>query len=240
MSKQIPLTQNKFALVDDADYGTLAKHKWYASGNYACRDIWVDGKKKVLWMHRVIMNAPEGMDVDHINGNGLDNRRSCNLRVCTRAQNLKNMRKPSTNTSGYKGVSFNKQTGRWSAYYKLNSKKHSIGEFDTPEEAAAAYDVYASKHYGEFARLNATGVAVDFHKVRNRKYRNNTSGYRGVSFVRAHGRWRAVLSLNGTRLHIGYYETARDAAIAYNTEAVKHLGQLAKLNVVTDGPETRS
>ena len=112
--KKITLTQGKETIVDDDDYEILMEHKWYAHKSsrkkdkfYAERMAPVDsnGKQKIIHIHRVIINAPKGMQVDHINGNPLDNRRE-NLRICTNQQNGMNRGKPKDNTSGYKGVTY--------------------------------------------------------------------------------------------------------------------------------------
>ena len=93
--KQIPLTQGRFALVDDDDYDTLQQFRWSAGGKrgyYAVRNFYVNGKRMAELMHRKIMNPVDGLDVDHINHNTIDNRRE-NLRVCTRKENIANSRK---------------------------------------------------------------------------------------------------------------------------------------------------
>jgi hypothetical protein len=112
-------------------------------------------EKKPKWyrVHRLIMNPPRDMDIDHINGMRHDNRIE-NLRICTRQQNLRNMRAPDRNTSGFKGVSFFKRDGTWEAYLNYEGKKHRIGYFKNKIDAANAYNKAASIHYGEFARLN--------------------------------------------------------------------------------------
>ncbi len=102
-------------------------------------------------MHRVILKAPGGLDVDHINGDGLDNRR-INLRVCTRSQNLANQGTQARNLSGCKGVSWDKRTGRWITFISVNSKNHNLGRFDDLQTARAAYQAAAVRHFGEFAR----------------------------------------------------------------------------------------
>jgi hypothetical protein len=103
-------------------------------------------------MHRLIMNTPKGMDTDHINGDSLDNRR-CNLRICTHAQNQRNLKKILGNNK-YKGVSLFKKTQKWRARIQINRMGLHLGYFDTEEEAAKAYNEAAEKHFGEFSRIN--------------------------------------------------------------------------------------
>ncbi len=156
--KEIPLTKGQVALVDDEDYEALAKFKWHA---HKFSQTWCaarnvrgdDGVKRIVLMHRVIMGAPPGADVDHRNHNGCDNRRE-NLRVCTRQQNLRNQRKRAGKSSRLKGVSLCGQTGRWAAALKVGTKKVWLGRFKTEADAGAAYDRAAREHFGEFACLN--------------------------------------------------------------------------------------
>ena len=110
-------------------------------------------RRKTLQLHRLLMNPPKGMVIDHINHNGLDNRRE-NLRICTRAENSRNRGKQKNNTSGYKGVCWYKRDKKWRAQIKKDSKKIHIGYFDIIEDAARAYDAKAKELFGEFAHLN--------------------------------------------------------------------------------------
>ncbi len=103
-------------------------------------------------MHNLIINTPDGMEADHINGNTLDNRRS-NLRICTRGQNQRNRRGNLNGTSKYKGVSFKNENKKWVA--QIGFKKNMfIGYYKTEIEAALAYNEAAKKYHGKFARLN--------------------------------------------------------------------------------------
>lgn len=156
--KEIPLTQGKVALVDAEDYDWLNQWKWYASKQkngsfYAMRRIKENGKRFPVLMHRIIIKTPKNMETDHINRNGLDNRKY-NLRICTNSQNQMNRGKPKNNKSGYKGVYWNKKDKRWRAEIMVNQHLNFLGNFSMKEDAALAYNKAAIKHYGEFAYQN--------------------------------------------------------------------------------------
>ena len=160
MTKHIKLTQGKVALVDDVDFEWLDQYKWFCdkthSGYRAMRhNPTKNGKRKMVYMHREIMDASSGIQVDHINHSTLDNRRS-NLRLCTNTENTRNGRKRTNNTSGFKGVIWKKDHKKWAAQATLNGKHHHLGYFDDVIKAAHAYDTFAHKHFGEFALLNFT------------------------------------------------------------------------------------
>ena len=147
-------------LVDDDDYEEMSKFKWTVLKRgytfYASRHTKRGSISTSVFMHRAIMNCVhgDGKEVDHINNNGLDNRKK-NLRICTRSQNMQNGGLRSTNTSGYKGVSRNK--GKWCAEICIDRKKIIIGRFDSKVMAAKAYNRAALKYFGEYARLNDVG-----------------------------------------------------------------------------------
>ena len=151
-AKLIPLTQDKFAIVDNDDYGRLSKYKWYAIKTpktyYAARNC----RRKNIRMHRLITSAPKGLFVDHINHDGLDNRKT-NLRLCTRRQNNRN-RRPCDKTSKYKGVCWNKRAKKFMASICIDGKNKNLGYFDDQVDAAKVYDNAAKKFFGEFAYLN--------------------------------------------------------------------------------------
>ena len=155
MSKRIPLTQGQFTIVDDADFDWLNQWKWYAaratSTYYAVRKE--SETDKSIRMHRLLLNPPPGIESDHINGDGLDNRRS-NLRLCTRSQNNANRRKFSLCSSRYKGVSWQKRYRNWRARIWISGKEKQLGLFDDEQKAARAYNRAAIALFGEFARLN--------------------------------------------------------------------------------------
>ncbi len=157
MAKSIELTKGLVALVDDEDYIELSKYKWFASSNrythYAIRHLGTL-ERKVIRMHRLIVKAPDGMYVDHIDGNGLNNQRS-NLRLATKSQNNHHIVRHRKDTSSiFLGVTFRSRDGVWAAQITKNYKKVYVGEFKTQEEAARAYDKKAKELFGEFACLN--------------------------------------------------------------------------------------
>jgi hypothetical protein len=158
---EIPLTQERFATVDKEDFEWLSKFKWHAHKRgrtwYARRTVESEGLQKTDFMHRAIL-AHHGHDltvgeVDHINGDGLDNRKS-NLQVISHAENIRKSRTQSNNTSGFRGVSWHKRDQVWSAFIEVNNVRKYLGSFKSKINAALAYDEAARKYFGEFAKLN--------------------------------------------------------------------------------------
>lgn len=151
--KKIKLNNGMFALIDDEDFLEVAKHKWhFDNGGYArCQMKIGIRKQRPLLMHRLIMRPEKGLEVDHIDGNKLNNQKS-NLRICRRFQNSANRKLSKNNTSGYKGVT--RQGKKWIAQIGCLWKHTSIGSFDTAEEAARAYDRVARDKFGKYARTN--------------------------------------------------------------------------------------
>lgn len=152
----IPLTQGRICFVDEEDHASASQFKWYFDTGYAARAVYdkTTGKQRKQKLHRFITgDTPKGLEVDHKDGEKLNNRRH-NLRICTHAQNVKNKSLHKNNTSGYKGVSFFKPTGQWLVHIGVGGKSKHIGLFDQIEDAAKAYSQAASEHYGEFAKLN--------------------------------------------------------------------------------------
>ena len=164
--RKIKLTQNQYALVDDEDFDKLNCYKWCASYSkythsfYTVRAISIkNGEQKTILMHRIIMDAPRKLQVDHINHNTLDNRKQ-NLRLCTHRQNILNQKSHKVTSSKYKGVYLNKHKYKnivykyWKAQIVINGEKIYLGYFKTENRAAKAYDKKAKELFGKFALTN--------------------------------------------------------------------------------------
>lgn len=146
----VPLTRGFFALIDSDDV-EAAKGNWHVVGPMKNGDYYAKRtlpNRKDVYLHRVLKQSPEGMEIDHKSGNGLDDRQD-NLRTATRAENCRNGK--SCNSLGFKGVDKNKN--RFRAAIIVNRKKIYLGSYKTPEEAHAAYCLAAREHHGEFARM---------------------------------------------------------------------------------------
>lgn len=234
MTQKILLTnRSSFAFVDDADYALLMQWRWRLNNKgYVVRSETIGGKRVVINMHRVIMDAQRGQYVDHIDNDKLNNTRS-NLRLCTQSQNQANRRLHKNNTSGYKGVT--RRGSRWHARIEVNGKSIHLGYHDSALQASRIYDHAARRFFGEFARLN--------HPTRPRTQGDEArldailageqpvkplvrppapppvprakSSHRGVYWER--GRWRATITLQGRRRHLGYFLDEAAAAQAYQS-----------------------
>ena len=150
----IYLTQGKIALVSDIDYVYLNQWKWYCKKGYAARS---DRKNKcTIFMHHVIlkrMDLKNLKETDHKDGNKLNNQRK-NLRPATRLQNCRNKGQSSHNTSGYKGVLWQKDKLKWRVRLGMSGKQRHLGYSDNLRDAALMYDKAAIEHFGKFARPN--------------------------------------------------------------------------------------
>jgi hypothetical protein len=160
LSKKGKLAGKYISLVDDEDK-ILAELNWSPDSrlNYAKRSILRNGQWQIILLHRVVLSRKLDREllstelVDHIDGDGLNNRRE-NLRLATNAQNQMNRKIGTSNTSGYKGVYWHKSSQKWMARIGVGGRQKYLGVFDTPELAYEAYKKAATEIYKEFARLD--------------------------------------------------------------------------------------
>lgn len=155
--KLIPLTQGKCAIVDTEDYEWLIQWKWCTQKSrgcfYAVRNDWYDKKSHTIKMHRSILKAPINQQIDHINHNGLDNRKS-NLRIVSFSVNAQNSCLHKNTKSKYRGVYHQSDCKSWAARIGFNNETYHLGSFSSEIEAARAYDKKAEELFGEFAFVN--------------------------------------------------------------------------------------
>lgn len=150
MAKEIPLTRGKVAIVDDDWYEMLSLVRWNADKHGYAKSGWrVKGKHYGCKMHRLIIDAPKGYHVDHINGNTSDNRRA-NLRLCDSARNQHNSAKSIGLTSVYSGVHWNSANKKWIAQMNVGGKRKYLGSYDSEIDAAKAYNDAGIYYRGEF------------------------------------------------------------------------------------------
>lgn len=155
---EIRVGRSSVAKVDFCDFEIVSRYKWSKVGQEHCKYAQMQKRSQDsvhVKMHRLILDVPKGVVVDHINGDGLDNRRA-NLRSCSHGENLRNSRKHCKSSSAYKGVYWSKKECRWIAQLVLSGKKIYGGRFKHEEDAARRYDEMALDHFGEYAKLNFT------------------------------------------------------------------------------------
>lgn len=150
--KTIILSQGKKAIVDNKDFNYLNQWKWYYGGRgYAIRHSeMIKGKRDKIYMHRVIMNNPKDKEIDHIDGNRINNQKS-NLRICKRMENLHNQKVPKNNKSGYKGVCYLKNYKKWISYICVNNKNIYLGRFNNKIDAIESRKKADKLYYGDFS-----------------------------------------------------------------------------------------
>lgn len=230
--KRITLLRGQITLVDDADFVTLSQHLWhYVTPGYVVRNVHVgpDHRRHTERMHRVILGAQLGEVVDHINGDGLDNRRE-NLRLASHQENTWNQKKR-PGRSIYKGVSW--LQGMWGAHIRVDNVLMYLGRFPTQAEAAEAYNRAAIEHFGEFARLNDTSSPpLEDQPVvyTSTAQPRGSSQYWGVHWYNRGRVWRAQIQHKGRNLFLGVFELEEDAAHAYDKAARELHGDRAHLN----------
>lgn len=155
--KEIKLSQGKVTLVDDEDYVYLVQFNWSASkpgGSKYYRAVRMN-KNKLEFMHRVIMNTPDGLFVDHIDHDSLNNQKY-NLRNCTKSENNQNK----SSNKKYQGIYWDKANSKYKAQIMINYRQISLGRYSTAEEAALAYNKAAIEYYGSGAKINIVSNPV--------------------------------------------------------------------------------
>lgn len=227
MSVRIRLNRGDTLIIDERDYLSINKYSWTSNNGYVFRTKFDNGSAKRIYIHRHLTKAPDGMVVDHINGNPLDNRRS-NLRVCTHKENSRNRKKPNSGLlSKFKGV--RPRENGFEANVSTEGKTYYVGTFSSEIEAAIAYNQKATKLFGEYAMLNE--IPKEYLNVIPKPIRH-TSKYRGVLFHKRTKKWQASIQRNKKRTHLGYFDVEEEAAKAYNKKAVELYSERAKLNQV--------
>lgn len=220
----------KVALVDDEDYDRLSKYNWWCnSDGYAIR-IEYEGRKykRQIFMHREILQPSEGKQIDHINRNKIDNRR-CNLREVTPSQNQMNRGLLSNNKTGYKGVTYDRDSKKFRAFVTKDGCQMHLGFYETPEDAAKAYNVKAEELYGDIAVLNDVN-----HEGFTLSRRTKAVNYLGVSKYNKGTPYAASIQKDGKVYYLGRFDNPHDAARMYNFWAIDLIGETAKINVIKE------
>lgn len=242
---------DKTVYFDDEDWVIVKDYVWHIQkdkGNFYVRcNTWVNGERKSPKMHRMVMKMSHNPKphIDHIDRNGLNNRKS-NLRICDNSKNAQNIGATVRNTTGYKGVYLykapHKSAGLYTCALKANGSKYHGGYFKTAIEAAKRYNELAIKYHGEFASLNnIEGVVAKKEKlIKNenictplKKYKpKSKTGFYGVTTVSdsRNKRYTATVYINKKAKTVGYFNTAKEAAIAYDKKAKQLFGENAVLN----------
>lgn len=236
MTKQIPLRgkfgQGKFALVDDEDYPLLSRYRWYVMKNgYVVCNQQARSALSSRLMHRVIMQAPRELQVDHKFGNKLDNRRD-NLRLATPTNNQQNSSKPHykerETSSRYKGVHWDNGRRCWVAVITIDYLSKNLGNFVTEREAAHAYNEAALQYFGEYAKPNEIDDTPEESVVRTFGPLGDNP-YRGVRWH--YNKWQAWIFVDGKFINFGDYDDPKEAAKAYDRAVLRYRGRNSLFNL---------
>jgi hypothetical protein len=222
--KELKLTRGMVALVDDDDFEKVNKYNWcICNAKYR-----IYAKSVVGDLHRFILNPPKGKVVDHINGNGLDNRKE-NLRICDPKENVRNARRGTDNKSGHNGIYWHKASKKWMARITVDYKDIYLGVFENIEDAIKSRREAEAKYFGEFINLidqemkpiEITHPAAG--KMDKRKSCMSKNKYKGVTKHKSGFIVRLVLPDKG-RTVLGYKKTEEEGARLYISEFKKHYG----------------
>lgn len=203
----IKLTKGQISIIDLEDVNLVGQYNWFAHSRptkyktefCASRNVPTDaGKQKTMRLHRFIMNCPCGMEVDHLNGNSLDNRKN-NLKIVNHHENCQN--RHNERSSKYPGVYWDITSQKWVARIRNKDKSYSLGRFDSELDAAQSY----RDAYGEIKKTGAL----------NRPNFKTSSKYKGVTWDKESDKWMAQIYINGKRKFLGRFFNELEAARAY-------------------------
>lgn len=232
MVKEIPLQNGMVALVDDEDFERVNKYQWHYAVSSGRTNITISNKKIGVLGRFLLEEDDENIVISFKDKNVLNHQKENLLKVKRATGNVRG-RGHRNSTSKYKGVSFDKQTSRWVAQIQYKGKTKKIGRFDTEEEAALAYNSYATETFGKLAFLNVIGESNNATEVKISKtkvYRSkNKNGYRGIVYD-AKNKYRFVIRIDGKHQAFGNYKTPEQAAKAYDQKAYELYGDKAILN----------
>ena len=235
--KEIPLTQGKFAIVDDEDYEWVMQWKWCATKN---GKIWYVKRKNrnppptSIYLHREILQRKLGRLLpgreytDHIDRNGLNNQR-INLRAATPAQNNKHKRKDTLSKSKYWGCVWINEDKKWSVRLRnTDGTCLYLGRFTNEVEAARCFDQASMRLYGEFANVNFPEIGINPNWAF--PIRVYSSPYRGVAWHGAQRKWQVRAARDRRIVTLGYYRDEIEAARAYDKFTFEYTGKKSRLN----------
>lgn len=236
MSKEIPLQNGMFAIVDDKDYEKVNKFNWTVRANGTTIQVCRRNNDTNITLGRFILRLTKDDNkyVIHKDGNRLNFERK-NL-VVSEMNEVRHSSKGINGTSRYKGVSWHKAGNKWMAQISFKGKRKYLGSYVNEDDAASAYNEAAIEWFGEHAYLNEIGEensaseqVLDKSNQWRKKY-DSESNYQGITYINKKNKWRSQISFKGRKLHIGVYDSAIISAKAYDEKAYELYGEKAILN----------
>jgi len=223
-----------FFEIDDEDFDKVKGKLWFINKK---RYIYANNNKTKVSLHRVLLGLVKNDNkiVDHKDGNTLNNTKS-NLRICSSIQNSQNRIISRINTSGYKGVNFNKTKNTYVATIYSNYSRKRIGSYKNPILAAKAYDKYAEIIFGEFAKLNFPIGHENYCRNNIEEYDRDFNDIKdsiGIIFRQQYNRWE----VNFCGKYLGSSESKINAMKIYNNAAINKYGDKAKINIIRNNDE---